>query len=78
MCDRLTVWLAHVVEHPGPSLVQHVLQKHHLTGPGLHALHQTKGHVPTPKIMFLILLEALILSTHDMHVHSQMYPIIFF
>lgn len=43
-----TFGLVHVVEHPGPSFVQHILQKHHLTRPGLHALHQAEGHMPTP------------------------------
>lgn len=43
-----TFWLTHVVEHPGSSFVQDVLQKHHLAGPSLHAPHQTEGHMPTP------------------------------
>lgn len=43
-----TFGLAHVVQHPGPSFVEHVLQKHHLSTARLHSSHQAERNVLTP------------------------------
>lgn len=44
-----TFRLVHVAQHSGPSFIQHVLQKHHLTTTGFHTPHQAEGHVLTPE-----------------------------